>query len=466
MDYHEFLLAKQQLRRTDGIAVDDLPDYLFGFQRVLVEWALQQSRCAIFADCGLGKTPMQLVWADIVAKHTGKPTLILTPLAVSGQTLREANKFGVDAMGSRDGTHSGCGVVVTNYERLHYFEPDQFGGVVCDESSAIKAFEGKRRKQVTRFLAKKKFRLMCTATAAPNDFIELGTHSEALGELTQSDMLQTFFKSSDNARHSLFKEGDFWNRAKYFFRAHAEQPFWRWVCSWARAVRTPSDLGFDDDGFILPPLNVQQYTLPSTFCWPGELFPRIAGTLREQRVERRMTMQERCDKVGELVDHDEPAVVWCQYNDEGDILEKMIPGSVQVAGRHSDDEKEDKLKAFTFGEVRVLITKPKIGAWGLNWQHCGHHTFFPSHSFEQYYQAVRRSLRFGRVGPVRVDIVTTEGEEGVTENLTAKQLKADEMFRRLVEEMNRGKSITIEDLHTKPSGVPDWLQPKELTECR
>lgn len=454
--YAAFLAKKSQLGGNAGFKPLWIPDFLFDFQKHLVDWSVRRGRAAIWADCGLGKTPMQLVWAENVVRHTNRPVLILTPLAVAAQTVREAEKFGIDCRQSRDGTVQ-PNITVTNYERLHYFDESVFAGVVCDESSAIKAFDGKRRKQVTRFLSKIKYRLLCTATAAPNDFIEIGTSSEALGELTQSDMLGMFFKASDNMRHSLFKDGDFWNRAKWFFRAHSETPFWRWVCTWARAIRRPSDLGFDDAKFILPPLNVAQHLVQSEFVPPGELWPRVARTLKEQREERRRTIDERCELVAKLVDHSEPAVVWCQYNQEGDALERMIPGSVQVAGCDSDDDKEERLNAFTLGKVRVLVTKPKIGAWGLNWQHCGHHTFFPSHSFEQYYQAVRRSLRFGRIGQVRVDVVATKGEAGVTENLQKKQRKADEMFEALVREMHKFEGVLVENKHVKKMEVPSWL---------
>ena len=455
-DYAKFIQSKSQSGTQSGFEPVWMPDFLFDFQKHLVEWSIRKGRCATFADCGLGKTPMQLVWAQNVVQKTNKPVLIVTPLAVGPQTVREAGKFGIEAKISREGKITSK-ITVTNYERLHYFNENDFAGVVCDESSAIKAFDGKRRKQVTRFLSKMEYRGLYTATAAPNDFIELGTSSEAIGELTQSDMLGTFFKSSDNMRHSLFKEGDFWNRAKYFFRAHSEVPFWRWVCSWARAVRKPSDLGFNDAKFILPRLDVEQHVTESVFCFPGELFPRVARTLKEQREERKRTMMERCEKVADLVKNDKHAVCWCQYNEEGDILEKLIPNSVQIAGCNSDDEKEERLEDFSMKKIPILITKPKIGAWGLNWQHCGHHVFFPSHSFEQYYQAVRRSLRFGRKLPVKVDIVTTAGEEGVTENLQKKQRKADEMFSSIVKEMNQAQGMKIEDKHTNKMEVPSWL---------
>lgn len=457
MNYTDFLKGKSQVTGMAGFDPIWIPDFLFDFQKHLVEWAVRKGRAAIFADTGLGKTPMQLVWAENVVRKTGKPVLIMTPLAVGQQTVREAEKFKIEAAISRDGKH-GNGIVVTNYERLHYFEPDDFGGVVCDESSAIKAFDGKRRKQVTRFLSTQKYRLLCTATAAPNDFIELGTAAEALGEMSQSEMLSMFFKASDNMRHSLFKEGDFWNRAKWFFRPHAAQSFWRWVCSWARACRRPSDLGdFDDSRFKLPPLEVTQTVVNHDWRPPGELFVRVARTLKEQRIERKMTMTERCEKVAAMVDHKRPVVVWCQYNQEGDLLEKMIPGAVQVAGCNSDDEKEERLAGFSTGAFRVLVTKPKIASWGLNWQNCSHQTFFPSHSFEQYYQAVRRSYRFGQKNKVRIDIVTTEGEAGVTDNLHKKQRKADEMFSALVREMHNHTGIIRTENHTKERTLPSWL---------
>lgn len=455
MNYEEFIRQKSQGANDGGFEPLWMPDFLFDFQRSLVEWALRKGRAAIFADCGLGKGPMALVWAENVARKTGKPVLVLAPLAVSRQFVREGEKFGIQIIHEKEGkAHR---LTVTNYERLHYFSPDDFGGVVCDEISTLKAFDGKRRKQVTRFLSKVPYRLGCTATPSPNDFIELGTISEALGYMTQSDMLGHFFKSDDNQRHSLFKEGDFWNAAKWFFKAHAEKPFWRWVCSWARALRNPADLGFDGSNFILPPLVIRQQVVTCSRPFDGELFVKVAKTLREQRQERRITMQERCARVADLVRHDEPSLVWCQYNEEGDILADMIPDAVQVAGADTDEDKEERLAGFAEGKFRVLVCKPKIGAWGLNYQHCGHHTFFPSHSFEQFYQSVRRSLRFGRVGPVRVDIITTEGEAGVTANLQKKQRKADEMFAALIAHMNDSHHVQTINKHTKPMTAPAWL---------
>ena len=456
--YADFLARKSQSGGDEGFEPVWMPDFLYPFQATLVGWSVRKGRSANFADCGLGKTPMQLVAAQNIVEHENKPVLIFTPLSVSAQTKREADKFGIECHVSRDGKIR-PGINVTNYERIHYFDPSEVVGVVCDESSAIKAFDGKRRKQVTRFLSKLKYRGLYSATPSPNDHIELGTASEALGVLTQSDMITMFFKSSDNARHSLFKEGDFWNQQKWFFKAHAETPFWRWVCSWARALRKPSDLGdFDDSPFVLPELKIEQHVVKCNHCLEGELFPIVARTLREQRLERRATMQGRCEYVAALVAaHDKPAVVWCQYNQEGDILEKLIPDCVQVAGADDDDAKEERLTAFAEGKARVLVTKQKIAGWGLNWQHCGHHVCFPSHSFESYYQAIRRSWRFGRKDPVRVDIITTEGEAGVTENLQKKQEKANVMYANLVAEMSNSLRLTMNDKHVKEIEVPEWV---------
>jgi len=464
MDYAGFLQKKMQLGTLDGFAPKFLPDFLFDFQRQLVEWSTLKGKAALFEDCGLGKTPQQLVWAENVVQHTNKPVLILTPLAVSQQTLGEAHKFDIDAHRSHHGEVR-PGINITNYERLHYFNPDDFGGCVCDESSILKSFDGARRNEITEFMRRLPYRLLCTATAAPNDYIELGTSSEALGELGHMDMLTRFFKNDQgNAiKTRVFRQGnrDFRQldeAAKWRFKGHAEVPFWRWVCSWARALRRPSDIGCDDDGFILPPLIEQDYLVEARTTAPGMLFSLPAVGLREQREERRRTIRERCEKVASLVaDTGKPAVVWCHLNEEGDLLEQMIPDAEQVSGKDSDEAKEAKFEMFTQGEARIIITKPKIGAWGLNWQHCSHVTFFPSHSFEQYYLGVRRCWRFGQKNPVHVDIVTTEGEKSVLKNLQRKAEAADKMFSDLVTHMNDSLAIDRGVKFTEREKVPAWL---------
>lgn len=435
MDYQEFLKQKSQIGTNDGFMPVYMPDFLFDFQKALVEWALKKGKAAIFADCGLGKTPIQLVWAENIVRKENKNVLILTPLAVSPQTIRESEKFGIECHRSIDGTIK-SGITVTNYERLHYFNPNNFIGVVCDESSILKNFSGVRRKEITDFLRKTKYRLLCTATASPNDYVELGTSSEALGELGNMDMLGMFFKTSDNALQISQRYGDFWNKNKWRFKAHSEEMFWKWVCSWARALQKPSDIGFNNEGFILPSLNVTETVCEHNTPFDGELFVRIAKTLDEQREERRITLKQRCEMVAEKVSEHDCSLVWCQMNEEGDLLEQVIPGAKQIAGSDTDEYKEQTFLDFVNGDLKVLITKPKIGAFGLNFQHCSHITFFPSHSFEQYYQGVRRCWRFGQKNPVNVDIITTSGEIGVLKNLQRKADAADKMFTKLVEYMN------------------------------
>jgi len=451
--YSEFLGDKAQLEGDHGFDPIELPSFLFDFQASLAAWAIRKGRAAIMADCGLGKTPMQLVWADNICRHTAGRVLIVTALAVAAQIEDEGEKFGIACKKSRDGKPKGD-ITVTNYESLHLFDAADYVGMVCDESSILKNFNGTRRAEVTQFMRKMRYRLLCSATAAPNDYIELGTSSEALGYLGHMDMLNRFFKNDLNNSASGRMRGQV---IKWRFKGHAEAPFWQWVCGWGRAVRKPSDLGFDDGRFVLPPMTENQHVVVARQTRDGMLFSLPACGLDEQREERRLTVQERCEKVAELVSHKDPALVWCHGNDEGDMLAKMLPDFVQVSGKDSDDAKEDKLTAFAKGKVRGLITKPKIGAWGLNFQHCNHMTFFPSHSFEQYYQAVRRCYRFGQNRPVTVDIVTTEGEADVLANLQRKQEQAEKMFSAMVEHMNNASRINRLRDYQNRMEIPQWM---------
>jgi hypothetical protein len=459
--YDEFLDRKVQVDGYAGFDPTFMPGFLFGFQAALVEWAVRKGRGAIFADCGLGKTPMQLVWAENVRRQTGKPVLVVTPLAVGFQTKAEAAKFGIEADTSRDGSLT-AGITITNYERLHLFDPTEFGGMVCDESSAIKSFDGKHRALVTDYMRKMRYRLLCTATAAPNDYIELGTSSEALGYLGHMDMLNRFFKNANSTSDTKGRwKGYGAPRAfmgqQWRFKGHAEEAFWRWVCSWARSVRRPSDLGFEDDGFILPPLEHRQHIVDARTKVEGTLFEFPALGIHEEREEQRRTIAERCEAVADLLADAESAVAWCHLNAEGDRLARLIPGAVQVSGSDDSDRKEDILGAFSRGEIRVLVTKPKIGAWGLNWQHCHRMSFFPSHSYEQYYQAIRRSWRFGQTQPVVVDIVTTEGGRHALENLQRKADQADRMFDALVAHMGDALNLARTRSYDAPVEVPAWL---------
>lgn len=453
-DYASFIEKKSQIGGDFGFDPTDMPSWMFDFQSELTAWALRKGRAAVFADCGLGKTAIELVWADNVVKKTGKNVVLLTPLAVTHQIARDAEKFGIDAKISRDGIPH-RGITITNYEKLHLFDASQFAGVVCDESSILKNYAGATRGVITSFARKLPFRLLATATAAPNDFVELGTSSEALGYLGHVDMLNRFFKNDLNNSAQGRIGGEV---IKWRLKGHAEIPFWRWVCSWARAIRKPSDLGFSDARYNLPELREVEHIVRSNTLADGMLFALPAVGLSEQREERRRTITERCEKVASLVNHTgEPALVWCHLNEEGKKLRELIPDAIEVSGADSDDAKERKLIDFAEGRARVLITKPKIGAWGLNYQHCNHVTFFPSHSFEQYYQGVRRCWRFGQTRPVTVDVITTEGEMDVLKNLKRKAKQADDMFSNLVHEMNNAHSVDRSSSYEKKIEVPSWL---------
>ncbi len=456
-NYERFIRSKSQLDGYHGFEPTIIPDYLFHFQAFLVNWAVRKGRAGIFADCGLGKTLMELVWAENVYRHTGLPVFILTPLAVASQFAQEAERFGIEAARSIRGEIT-APIVISNYERLHLFDTKMFSGVVCDESSILKSFDGVRRAQITEFMRTHKYRLLGTATAAPNDYTELGTSSEALGYLGYMDMLGRFFTNRQRTTHMFHGKYQLKNNEAWRFKGHAEQSFWRWVASWARALRKPSDLGYADDGFDLPPLNINQHVVKARTPTPGMLFNLPAINLHEQRSERRRTIDERCETVASLVnDTGESAVVWCALNDEGDKLNRLIPDAQQVSGKDDDAAKEAKFEAFSNGSLRILITKPKIGAWGLNWQHCNHVTFFPSHSYEQYYQAVRRCWRFGQERAVKVDIVATEGEVVVQENLQRKAKQAAEMFTSLVAHMNDSKEVERLFSYNEKVEVPSCL---------
>jgi hypothetical protein len=458
LSYDAFLASKAQPDHYGGFDPVWMPDSLMDFQAAITEWAIRKGKAAIFADCGLGKTLMQLVWAENVVRHTNRSVLILTPLAVAQQTVREGEKFGIGVRRIAEGQPRGAEILVTNYEKVHHFNPDDYGGVVADESSAIKAFNGVRRALVTEFMRTVSYRLLATATAAPNDYIELGTSSEALGQMGFIDMLGYFFKNDQNTYDAKRKRAIGGRDTKWRFKGHAEQSFWKWVCSWARACRRPSDLGFDDDGFILHPLNEREHMVEARTLPDGMLFSLPATNFREEREERRRTINERCEKVAALVNGTgQPAVVWCHLNDEGRLLARLVPDAVEVSGADSDEKKEEAYEGFTTGRVRVLITKPKIGAWGLNWQHCAHVVTFASHSYEQYYQAVRRCWRFGQKREVTVDSVVSEGEVAVKKNLLRKSEAADRMFSELVKHMNSAMHIERQGVFELPVRVPQWL---------
>ena len=464
-EYEKFLSSKQHEISNHGFEPVFIPDMLFEFQKACVEWACVKGRAALFEDCGLGKTFQQLVWAENIVRKTNGRVLIVTPLAVSHQTKKEAEKIGVDAVVRREGIKTGDKIVITNYERLHYFDHNDFEGVVCDESSILKNFKGETKAAITDFMRKKPYRLLCTATAAPNDYIELGTSSEALGELGYIDMLKKFFKSNDNSYAqggSGSKGGKRFNKnpfgGKFRFRGHAERDFWRWVCSWARALRQPSDLGYSNDDFKLKDLIVRDHVVTARRKRSGYLFDIPAVGLAEQREDLRRSINERCEMAAEIVTAKKgQSLCWCNLNDEGKLLKQMIPNAVEIAGSDTDERKEEVFIGFANGDIETLITKPKIAGFGMNWQNCNAMTFFPSHSYEQYYQCVRRCWRFGQKNNVTVDMITTDGQADVLKNLLRKSDAAEKMFDNLVTLMWNELKIKNTNEYTRKEELPSWL---------
>jgi superfamily II DNA or RNA helicase len=422
MNYEAFLAGKAVVDPATGLTdIPDLNPMLFPFQADIVRWALRRGRAAIFADCGLGKTPMALEWA----KHVPHDILIAAPLAVSAQTVREGQKFGVPVTYARNDGQIKSRITVTNYEMLDHFDLSRFGGVVLDESSIIKAYDGKTRNQIIDGFAQTPFRLACTATPAPNDYMELGNHAQFLGVMSYSEMLSMFFVHDGGETQ------------KWRLKGHAEAEYWKWLCSWAVMIRKPSDLGYDDGAFKLPELMMHECTIRVDAPTSGMLFAVEAETLQERIAARRDTVAERVAHTAATVNAtDEPFVVWCNLNSESDALRKSIPGSVEVKGSDSNEHKEKALLGFSDGSIRVIVTKPSIAGFGLNWQHCHNMAFVGlSDSYEQFYQAVRRCWRFGQLKPVNVHVICAETEGAVVANIKRKEREAMAMAENMVTHM-------------------------------
>lgn len=460
MSYHDFIARKLTRVPPTGIAnAADvrLSDGLFDFQRALVTWALRRGRCAIFADTGLGKTRMQLAWADAVHRETGHDVLILAPLAVAAQTAAEGAQIGVTVRQCRDGAEVQPGITVTNYDRLHRFDTSRFGAVVLDESSVIKHHDSRTLAMLLEAFSQTPFKLCATATPAPNDWTELGTHAEFLGVCTQVEMLSEYFVHDGG-------ETQVWR-----LKGHARTEFWRWVASWSALVRKPSDIGFDDSRYELPALRVTQHTTETT-AQPDEgmLFALEANTLSERRRARKDSLDARVKACADLVNaDDEPWIVWCDLNAEGDALRAAIPGAVEIRGSDDADVKESRLMDFAAGRIRVLISKPSICGWGLNWQHCARIAFVGvTDSWEAYYQAVRRCWRFGQKREVEVHVFASELEGAVVANLRRKERDAQAMADALSAEthdavMAEVSGVTRETNNYLPArmiSVPAWLK--------
>jgi superfamily II DNA or RNA helicase len=427
-DYTDFVTKKLRAVPPVGITRPvDLVDGLFPHQIDLVRWALRRGRAAIFADTGLGKTRMQVAWADVVQRETGGDLLILAPLAVAQQTVAEAAACGVTITHAHDASEIRPGINITNYDRLHKFDPSRFVGVVLDESSVIKHHNSKTLQALLDAFSRTPYRLCATATPAPNDWTELGTHAEFLGIRSRAEMLAEFF---------VHDGGD---TQTWRVKGHARQIFWRWVASWGVLLRSPADLGYDASAYNLPPLSVHQYTVESDHNQEetGYLFAMEAADLMERRNARKASLVARVAACAELVNaSDEPWVIWCDLNAEGDALRAAIPDAVEIRGADDEDTKEKRLHDFATGKTRVLVTKASIAGWGLNWQHCRNVAFVGvTDSWEAYYQAVRRCYRFGQKREVHVHIFASEQEGSVVANLKRKEADAKAMGDALASEV-------------------------------
>jgi superfamily II DNA or RNA helicase len=451
MEYDEFLANKKTIDRPTGIdKIPELNPMLFDFQKDIVSWALRRGRAAIFADCGMGKTPMQLEWA----RHVPGNILILAPLAVAEQTIRESKKFHEDEITySLDGSIK-TRVTITNYERIERFNPSDYNGIVLDESSILKSYTGKYRTELIENFGSVPFRLACTATPAPNDFMELGNHAEFLGAMTRTEMLSMFFVHDGGDTQS-------WR-----IKGHAESEFWKWVCSWAVMIRKPSDLGYEDGNFILPPLTVDQITVHSENPSDGFLFAMEAQSLQERQRARKASISDRVKAAVDIISTNDKDqwIVWCDLNSESDELKRAILGSVEVKGSDSEDHKRNSLLGFAEGNIRVLVSKPSIAGWGMNFQKCHNQVFVGlSDSYEQFYQAVRRCWRFGQTLPVKAYVVTADTEGAVVKNIMRKEEDAKKMAEMMVENMHeinaeniRGIERTKSEYVTRDEHGKNW----------
>lgn len=456
MNYEDFIRSKTHSTGSYGFEPEWMPEGAFDFQQAIIEKAVRKGRIGMFADTGLGKTLMQVAIAENIIRHTNKRVLILTPLAVAFQFIDEATRIGVDDIAhSKDGTLTKK-ITVCNYERLHLLNPDDFVCVMLDESSILKNFAGKTRDQIVAFIKRVPYRFLSTATPSPNDFIELGNSSEALGYMGYMDMLTKFFKSNQNSVDSNNRNiGE-----KFYLKPHAERDFFAWVNQWSVMVKKPSDLGFQDKGYELPALHVKKHMVNNskTWCMDGQdsLFAMPAATITEVREEQKLTVTERCERAVQLAEG-KTSVYWCNLNDESELLSTLDSDAVEIIGGMSIDRKEEILVAFARGDIKRLVTKAKMTSMGLNWQHCKHTVFFPTWSYEQYYQAIRRFWRFGQKSEVTCDMVISEGQERVLEALEQKTQKAIELYGNLVAAANRDFSFTVKEFNQTVK-LPEFLK--------
>lgn len=455
MNYESYVNTKRIVSRPSGFdATLPLHSSLFDFQADIVRWALRAGKAAIFADCGMGKTLVELEWARHVIDRTGQSVLIFAPLGVAHQTVREGAKFDFDVKYCLSGDDVRPGINITNYERLEKFSPEPFSGIILDESSILKGQFGKISKSLREFADGIPYRLPASATPAPNDFEELIRHAEFLGIMSESEIKALFFTQDGNTSN------------KFRLKRHAEQHFWEWMASWSVAIRMPSDLGYENGDFVLPPLEVHQHTVDIESYQAGTLFAMEATTLQEQRTVSRNSIDDRVAVAAEMINgSNEPWVVWCNLNDESAALAKAIPDAIEVKGSDSNEHKEDALLGFSDGRYRVIVTKPSIAGFGMNWQHCHNAAYVGlSHSYEQFYQSVRRIYRFGQTKPVHAHIITTSADGSVVQNIQRKEHQATEMFEQIVKHMaiyTDIRGVGRHEMEYKPEQIikiPGWVK--------
>ena len=456
-DYTEFIAGKHLIVPPAGFPVskDSLNTQLFDWQQEVTAWALARGRAALFEDCGLGKTPQQLEWARQVHEHTGKPVLILAPLAVSGQTKREGEKFGIEVHVCRHQEDVKHGVNVTNYEMVDHFMPGEFSGVVLDESSLLKSFMGKTKRKLVEMWSATPYRLACTATPSPNDHTEMGNHAEFLGIMNTVEMLSRWFIN------------DSYNVGTYRLKGHAEDDFWRWVASWAVCIGSPADIGFSDEGYVLLPLTEKSHVVAAKSL-RGQLMATVAPSAMELQKELAASCMDRAAVAAQLANEStEPWLIWCNRNDEADALKSMIPDALEVRGSMPLEKKERILEDFTLGNLRVLISKPSITGWGMNWQHCADMAFMsPSYSFESRYQAIRRCWRFGQTRPVNVHDIMSESEQLVCKAVVRKAELFADMREGMARHVSSRSALTKDDAKikyepNKSMGLPRFVRTGE-----
>jgi len=453
-EYRQFIASKGGQILRHGFEPMPINPAAKAHQVSCLDFALSAGKSAAFLDTGLGKSFIELEFAHQCAEETGKPSLILTPLAVAGQMVREGRKFGIDARQIREQSEVGAGVMVANYERLSKLDPDAFGAVILDESSILKSYAGKTRATIQEAFKDTPYKLAATATPSPNDHTELGNHAEFLGVMRQQEMLSKWFINDTSTASQEWR-----------LKGHASADFWAFVASWSRCATLPSDLGGDDTGYILPDVvravhEVQADRMENV--GQGMLFriPEMSATSFHE--EKRLTMRERCELAASLANHDKPVTIWCETNDESAMLAKMIDGAIEVRGDLDPDEKERRMLGFANGDYRAIVTKPKLAGFGVNWQHCAHAVFASiSFSYEQHYQAVRRSHRFGQSETVKNDIVIADTEAVIWNVINEKSAKHDEMKRRMAEAMKSAQTQAgVRVKYDRPLDLafPNWLK--------